>query len=107
MKKNELGRKYVDLINGAWNYPTNGFSTKEFENYKQELIDEGIVEEDEIDDKIGILLLGFLVEKGTITEKSFIQLIKGQEVKTSVINYKDWFKCLIEVGVKINEKEFK
>lgn len=101
-----LQENYIHLMDGSWMKPTNGFSTKELNDYTEKLLESGVVDQEDsygaLDESGFAILLGYLVEKGFMTENKFKELIKTQSVRTGLLNYKEIHQDLLDIGIKIN-----
>lgn len=104
----ELARKYLHLTTEAYMYPTCGIKPKKFYDFVNHMINQGWVNAEDVDDALDNhpipLFLAYLLYNDIITRESFIQFIKGTDFGTGIMNYKEFYKELLDIGVKINER---
>lgn len=107
-QEKEIAEDFVRLSTGAWMYPAYGVQDKELKNFVNRLIETGHIDSEDVsealDDHPIQIFLAYCLYYKKISLDNFKELVSGTDYATGVLNYKESYKKLIDIGIKINEK---
>lgn len=104
----KIVKQFLSLATGSWHYPAYGINSKEMEGFTQNLLEEGYIESEDVQDALDDypiqIFLAYLLLKKKISLKDFEELVKDTDYGTSCINYKEAYADIIKIGVKVGMK---
>jgi len=104
--KEKIVNKFLSLVTCSYSYPTHGISSLKIDKFVEEKIGNDSIESDDEDDAIDDypiqIFMAFLLSKGILSLDDFKKLVKDTKYRTGRMNFKEYFKELLNIGIKIN-----